>query len=151
MNAVCTTFGPAPIVAELPAELTPEPAIPSFPPFTLVPPCSNSGLLCTGGRIVTDVGDVSSMASPWGDSDDISGDGKWFPRDFGRPGAPLKGLRGGASKSVLMAKSRTQSGDFGGQDPVESLQVQVLSDHLPTTFAGAVKACVCSPDFYFDV
>lgn len=53
--------------------------------------------------MAADVGDANSIESPLGDSDEVRGDGKWFPRDFGLPATPPNGLRGGASKIVLIA------------------------------------------------
>jgi len=48
-------------------------------------------------------GEVNSIGSPCGDSEDVRGDGKWLLRDFGLLEPVPKGLRGTDSKMVAMA------------------------------------------------
>jgi hypothetical protein len=112
MKAVCTTFGACvePAVAALVVVLMPMPTTPLLSPLPVVfipTPCSVSGLLAGGGCIVADVGEVNSIGSPCGDSEDVSGDGKWLLRDFGL--LPPKGLRGTDSKIVAMALKDVQA------------------------------------------
>ena len=107
MKAVCTTFGTwAELVAAVLGVVLmpmPMPLAPSVFPFVFIPPpCSRSGLFCVGGCIVAEVGEVNSIGSPCGDSEDVSGDGKWLLRDFGLLEPPPKGLRGTDSKMVAM-------------------------------------------------
>ena len=64
--------------------------------------CSNSGLFCAGGGIDAAVGDVSSIGSAFGDSDDVREDGKALFRDFELSEEAPKGLRGAVSRRVLM-------------------------------------------------
>jgi hypothetical protein len=77
---------------------------------------------------VADVGEVNSIGSPWGDSEVVSGDGKWLLRDFGLPEPPPKGLRGTDSNMVAMAQK-------GAQATLESDDVSRLKLDSPVVFS----------------